>query len=176
MLSAQPTRKTPRKLPQEEAMKGAGAPRLNPEGMRCRGGRTISTQFPEVVTATTDEPTNHLTIDSDLATRDPTLITKNTNLIRGYTNLTGVEASGTTREVVNAFVNHLKDNLLWLYDKVPREISVARRTGTTAPTRSTRPVLGITRSKKLAGTRLDTVQRFGFFGEWSNKLLRLFAC
>jgi hypothetical protein len=86
-------------------------------------GKTISTRFPTAVKATEDALTDHnLTINGDIAARDPNLMAKNTNLMRSYSNLMDAEASGSPPDVTDAFKNRVKDNLLWLYDQVPPDI------------------------------------------------------
>jgi hypothetical protein len=80
----------------------------------------ISTRLPTAKKAT--ESGHDLVIDGDAATRDPSMAKTNTNLMRGYVNLTPEEAGGSDEEVRNHFTNHVKDNLLWLHDQVPPEV------------------------------------------------------
>ena len=54
--------------------------------------------------------------------QDPTLIKKAADLIVTYPNLKSVDRNLPPDQIVERFVDHIKNNLLWLYDNVPSEI------------------------------------------------------
>lgn len=53
---------------------------------------------------------------------DPKLFQKNTDLLRNYPNMTGEESKLSSDDLADAFVAHVKNNLLWLHDQVPDDI------------------------------------------------------
>jgi len=54
--------------------------------------------------------------------QDPALIKKAADLIVTYPNLKSVDRNLPPDQIVERFVDHIKNNLLWLYDNVPSEI------------------------------------------------------
>jgi hypothetical protein len=83
----------------------------------------ISTRLPTGKTSTENPYDHDLTIDLDSAKKDRKSFEHNVDLIRGYNALPkDLAASGSHDEVADHFSNHLKDNLLWLHDKMPENI------------------------------------------------------
>ena len=77
----------------------------------------VSTRLPTAVKATEDPMSGQLL--SDLATMktDPAAFENNVNLIREYPNF--VSRARNTDKRAEDFIQHVKDNLLYLYDQVP---------------------------------------------------------
>ena len=83
-----------------------------PEGL-------VSSRLPTAVNATEDPLKNNLLINLDAAKQDPKAFDHNVNLITQYPNF--VSAAKTPDLKAEDFINTVKDNLLYLYDKVPAE-------------------------------------------------------
>jgi hypothetical protein len=92
------------------------------ESLVTRNPNRISTRLPTGKTSTEDPYEHDLTIDIDAAKKDRKSFEHNVDLIRGYHALPKDLAKGTHDEVADYFSNHLKDNLLWLHDKMPENI------------------------------------------------------
>ena len=62
-------------------------------------------------------------VNMDAMRATPDLYKKNVDLVRDYPNLPEhIAKNGSTDEVSKAFIDHVKDNLLWMHDKVPESI------------------------------------------------------
>jgi hypothetical protein len=82
----------------------------------------ISTRLPTGKTAT-ENPFDHaLTVDVDSAKKDPKSFEHNVNLVKGYAAIPHDLHGGSHEEVADHFINHVKDNLLWLHDKMPEAV------------------------------------------------------
>jgi len=81
------------------------------------GPSVVSTRLPTAKKATEDPLANRLVIDLQSTKADPEAFTHNVGLIRQYPNF--VSKSRTPDSQANDFINQVKDNLLWLHDKVP---------------------------------------------------------
>ena len=80
----------------------------------------ISPRLPTAVNATEDGVTNSLQIDLAANKANPNQFDTNVNLISKYPNLRNDEVVGkTSDEIADTYVNHLKNNILWLHDRVP---------------------------------------------------------
>jgi hypothetical protein len=85
-----------------------------------RGGLPgrISTRLPTAARATEDPMTGELIIGYEELRADPKLFEPNVNIVRDYPNMRP-QPDATTEETAEQFVNHVKDNLLYLHDQVP---------------------------------------------------------
>jgi len=80
----------------------------------------ISPRLPTAVNATEDGVTNSLQIDLVSNKANKNQFDTNVKLISDYPNLKSEEVLGkTSDEIADTYVNHLKNNILWLYDRVP---------------------------------------------------------
>lgn len=79
----------------------------------------ISTRLPTAKTATENPVTESLQIGLDEARIDPNAFEHNVNIVKQYPNMTEAQANLPTDQAANEFVEHVKDNLLWVHDKVP---------------------------------------------------------
>ncbi len=83
------------------------------------GPNVVSTRLPTAVKATEDPIKNRLVIDYAAAKSDPVAFSHNVGLIKEYPNF--VSKARTLDKQAEDFVNHVKDNLLYLYDQVPEQ-------------------------------------------------------
>jgi hypothetical protein len=83
------------------------------------GPNVVSTRLPTAVKATEDPIQNRLIIDYAAAKSDPVAFSHNVGLIRQYPNF--VSRARTPDKQAEDFINHVKDNLLYLYDQVPEQ-------------------------------------------------------
>lgn len=77
----------------------------------------VSTRLPTAVKATEDPLTQNLLSDFGTMKRDPAAFEQNVNLIREYPNFVSKARNPDKR--AEDFIEHVKDNLLYLYDQVP---------------------------------------------------------
>ena len=86
----------------------------------------VSTRFPTGKKRTEDPIADLLVNDYESFANAGALFSKNIALIKSYTNLTKEEQVGSDEVVAERFINHMVDNLLYIYDSVPdstRELS-----------------------------------------------------
>lgn len=68
------------------------------------------------------QPMDHgLTVDIDAAKIDPKSFEHNVDLVKTYAALKHVHKRGAPDRVANRFVDHVRDNLLYLHDQMPEE-------------------------------------------------------
>ena len=84
----------------------------------------ISARLPTAVNSTEDGITNNLQIGSADILNDTKNLEKNITVIKDYPNLTADEINGSSEEVAETYIEHMKNNLLWLHDKVPEKTRV----------------------------------------------------
>lgn len=82
----------------------------------------ISQRTPAGRDATEDPLEQPLMVDMATARRDPTMISEMANRIRSYPNLTDAEKAGSDDDVVRRFQQHIVQNLVWMYDHIPKHI------------------------------------------------------
>jgi hypothetical protein len=92
------------------------------ENLVSRNPHRISTRLPTGKTATENPYEDDLTIDIEAAKQDPKSFEHNVNLIRGYHALPKNLQDAPHDEIANHFTDHLRDNILWLHDKMPEHI------------------------------------------------------
>ena len=92
-----------------------GLSKLAPTDLR------ISGRFPTAVKPEADPIENKLDIGLNEVKSNKKIFENNINLIKDYPNLKKDEIKKSVDEVSETYINHLKDNLLWLYDKVPEQ-------------------------------------------------------
>ena len=78
----------------------------------------ISTRLPTAKASTEDAMTGDLIVGLDEMKSDPALYEFNVNITKDYPNMLTV-SNETVDETAERFIEHLKDNLLYLHDKVP---------------------------------------------------------
>ena len=78
----------------------------------------ISTRLPTAKASTEDAMTGDLIVGLDEMKADPALYEFNVNITKDYPNMLTVP-NETVDETAERFIEHLKDNLLYLHDKVP---------------------------------------------------------
>jgi hypothetical protein len=78
----------------------------------------VSTRFPTAVKRTEDPHKEILTIGLNEAKQNPGLFSHNTALTRNYPNIRSSKSRSADNHA-EEFVEHAKDNLLWLWDNVP---------------------------------------------------------
>ena len=78
----------------------------------------IATRFPTAVKATEDPLGQPLTVGLDDLKQDARLYDFNVNITKDYPNMVEVQEE-TTDQTAERFVDHLKNNLLYLHDMVP---------------------------------------------------------
>lgn len=81
------------------------------------GPNVVSTRLPTAVKATEDPLASKLNIDLQASKADPEAFAHNVSLVKQYPN-TATKAR-TPDKVADDFINGVKDNLLYVYDKVP---------------------------------------------------------
>ena len=79
----------------------------------------VSTRLPTAVKATEDPLASNLIIDFDAVKKDPEAFKHNMNLVQQYPNF--ASKSRTPEKRAEDFIAEVKDNLLYLYDKVPEQ-------------------------------------------------------
>lgn len=77
----------------------------------------VSTRLPTAVKATEDPMTGELLSDLGTMKRDQAAFEQNISLVREYPNF--VSKARNTEKRSEDFIEHVKDNLLYLYDQVP---------------------------------------------------------
>lgn len=83
----------------------------------------ISTRFPTGKRSPENPYTHDLTVDLDSAKRDRKSFEHNVDLVRNYAALPHDQRNNPNHdEVADHFVNHVKDNLLFLHDQMPEEV------------------------------------------------------
>ena len=78
----------------------------------------ISTRLPTAKASTEDAMTGDLIVGLEEMKLEPTLYEFNVNITKDYPNMLTV-SNETVDETAERFIEHLKDNLLYLHDKVP---------------------------------------------------------
>tara|TARA_R110002050_G_scaffold9797_1_gene34522 strand:- start:5729 stop:7663 length:1935 start_codon:yes stop_codon:yes gene_type:complete len=79
----------------------------------------ISTRLPTAVKSTEDAINQDLSIGLNEIKSNPEVFDHNVGITKDYPNLRLDEINGTSDEISETYINHMKDNLLWLHDKVP---------------------------------------------------------
>jgi len=87
-----------------------------------RPGR-ISTRLPTAKAATEDPMTGELIVGVEEMKADPKLYEFNVNITKDYPNMRVAPDAGVD-ETAEQFIEHVKDNLLYLHDKVPADTRV----------------------------------------------------
>ena len=87
-----------------------------------RPGR-ISTRLPTAKAATEDPMTGELIVGVEEMKADPKLYEFNVNITKDYPNMR-VTPDATVNDTSEQFIEHVKDNLLYLHDKVPADTRV----------------------------------------------------
>jgi len=83
------------------------------------GPNTVSTRLPTAVKATEDPLANNLNIDFQAVKSDPEAFKYNMGLIQQYPNFASKARNPEKR--AEDFIDEVKNNLLYLYDKVPEQ-------------------------------------------------------
>jgi len=83
------------------------------------GPNTVSTRLPTAVKATEDPLANNLSIDFEAVKSDPEAFKYNMGLIQQYPNFASKARNPEKR--AEDFIDEVKNNLLYLYDKVPEQ-------------------------------------------------------
>ena len=83
----------------------------------------ISTRLPTAKAATEDPMSGELIVGLDEMKTDPALYDFNVNITRDYPNMKVVEGEETD-QTAERFIDHVKENLLYLHDKVPADTRV----------------------------------------------------
>jgi hypothetical protein len=78
----------------------------------------ISTRLPTAKASTEDPMTGELIVGLEEMKADPALYEFNVNITKDYPNMKAVEGEAVD-ETSERFIGHVKDNLLYLHDKVP---------------------------------------------------------
>ena len=98
-------------IPVVGALKKAKTPAV-PIGDR----KIVSTRFPTAVKADEDPVQDLLIVDLETLQRDPDQFKHNVKLTNGYPN---IKLAGNTAQRGEQFIEHVKDNLIYLHDQVP---------------------------------------------------------
>lgn len=106
-------------IEQATAMSGtaSAADMVAPEAHENR----IATRLPTAVRSTEDPVVEPLQIGLEESKADPAQFEHNVKIVQDYPNMTEAEAVLPPEEASEAFITHVKDNLLWIHDKVPEE-------------------------------------------------------
>lgn len=83
----------------------------------------ISTRLPTAKAATEDPMTGELIVGLEEMKTEPALYEFNVNITKDYPNMQTVEGESTD-ETAERFIEHVKDNLLYIHDKVPADTRV----------------------------------------------------
>ncbi len=97
----------------QKLMGGVGQVEANPN--------RISTRLPTAKGATEDPIAQPLQIGLDEVAADPVVFEHNVGIVKNYPNMTEAEAALPPAEASEAFIEHAKNNLLWVFDKVPEQ-------------------------------------------------------
>jgi hypothetical protein len=97
----------------QKLMGGATQVKANPN--------RISTRLPTAKAATEDPIAQPLQIGLDEVAADPVVFEHNVGIVKNYPNMTEAEAALPPAEASEAFIEHAKNNLLWVFDKVPEQ-------------------------------------------------------
>ena len=81
----------------------------------------ISTRLPTAVKATEDPINEPLQIGLAEVKADSKIFDHNIGIVKAYPNMTEAEAALPTEEASEAFINHAKNNLLFVFDQVPEQ-------------------------------------------------------
>jgi hypothetical protein len=81
----------------------------------------ISTRLPTAKGATEDPIAQPLQIGLDEVKADPVVFEHNVGIVKNYPNMTDAEAALPPEQASEAFIEHAKNNLLWVFDKVPEQ-------------------------------------------------------
>jgi len=81
----------------------------------------ISTRLPTAKAATEDPIAQPLQIGFEELKADPKVFDHNVGIVKNYPNMTEAEAALPADQASEAFIEHAKNNLLWIFDKVPGE-------------------------------------------------------
>ena len=81
----------------------------------------ISTRLPTAKGATEDPIAQPLQIGLDEVAADPVVFEHNVGIVKNYPNMTEAEAALPPAEASEAFIEHAKNNLLWVFDRVPEQ-------------------------------------------------------
>jgi len=81
----------------------------------------ISTRLPTAVNSIENAVTEDLNIGLNEIKSNPDIFNHNINVTKDYPNLKLDEIKGNPEEVSETYINHMKDNLIWLHDKVPEK-------------------------------------------------------
>lgn len=101
----------------------AGATAARKAGAASAPYTWMSTRLPSGANAVGDPLREQLRIDTDAMNLDPKFLGKVIERIKKYPNLTEAEKEGTPAEVAENFKNHIKDNVRYVYNKIPEDIS-----------------------------------------------------
>jgi hypothetical protein len=83
----------------------------------------ISTRLPTAKAATEDPMTGELIVGLEEMKTEPALYEFNVNITKDYPNMQAVEGESVD-ETAERFIEHVKDNLLYIHDKVPADTRV----------------------------------------------------
>ena len=103
-------------IPVAGALKKAKTPAV-PIGDR----KIVSTRFPTAVKAEEDPVQELLIVDFDTLLRDPDQFKHNIKVVEPYPN---IKLKGTPAQKGEMFIDHIKDNLIFLHDQVPEATRV----------------------------------------------------
>ena len=84
--------------------------------------KTVSTRVPTAVKATEDPMKEKLLVGLESSRMDPKAFETNARLVSRYPNMPAKLEGAPADEVAEQFVEHAKDNLLWLHDQVPEDV------------------------------------------------------
>ena len=89
-------------------------------------GDTISSRYPTAVAATEDPLRHNLTLSNETLNRNPKLVEKWANAVKDVPGFKEPEGADP-KETVEAYVEHVKDNLKWLYNQSTPEEQEANK-------------------------------------------------
>ena len=84
----------------------------------------ISARLPTAKNSTEDGIQNNLQIGSADILNDTKSLDQNITIVKDYPNLKNDEINGSSEEVAETYIEHMRNNLLWLHDKVPENTKV----------------------------------------------------
>ncbi len=102
-------------------------PALAAAGKLARGGSTeahpnrIATRLPTAVRATENPIDEPLQIGLAESKADPVQFEHNVKIVQDYPNMTEAQSQLPPEQASEEFITHVKDNLLWIHDKIPDE-------------------------------------------------------
>ena len=94
--------------------------------LRKSQGETISSRYPTAVAATEDPLRHNLTLSNETLNRNPKLVEKWANAVKDVPGFKEPEGADP-KETVEAYVEHVKDNLKWLYNQSTPEEQEANK-------------------------------------------------